>query len=264
MNKPACAGVLLAAAMLFMSGAYAQSTNTNDSTSGANVNSTQQTSSSNEGVNAVVNSYGADRTHATVNEQVPLSLVGYGSFSQNNCSNALGVGATTKIFSLVFNAPKPEVNCQHMVRSDAFGREAGLANATKKPAQAEIQRALSVWEACTADLETTAACIRMNAIRYVDPQHPDLTKTMPYPHFVDEGVTMPAWNQPAGEAVSSLPASDAPVAAPIPSHPKGWTNEQWLKDHPAATSQVKPANDQQFADSQAALNSLPWVQKASR
>lgn len=217
---------LVAAMMAFTATASAQDS-TNTSTSNVNTNSNQLASSTNEGVTAQVNSYGAERMHQSLNAQVPLSVVGYGSFSQNNCSNAVGVGATTKIFSLVVNAPKPEQNCQHMVRSDAFGREAQLARSLNKPNQAEIMRALSVWQACTADDETIAACIRMGSIVYVDPSKPDIRHTMPRPQFADPTI--------------QVSGSEASV---IPSRPVGWTNA------PQASTADR---------SNVAVNSLPWV-----
>lgn len=240
--------LMLAGMMAFATAANAQSagsnsnsTNDNTSNSNASLSSTQQAQSTNAGVNAVVNQYGQKYTHAVVDQQVPLSLGGYGSFSQSNCSNALGVGASTKIFSFVASAPKPEINCQHIVRSDAFGREAGLAIASRKPMQAEIQRALSVWEACTASEETTAACIRMRVIRYVDPSKPDLKQTMPWPHFEDEAIIMPA----AGEAAGM----QAP--APVVSHDKD----------ASAMPATQPYSNRTVSEAQQAVNVLPWVQK---
>lgn len=266
-TKKYLGALVLLVGMMGMASVHAQSTNNNANNSAANVqtNSTQQTSSTNAGVTAMVNSYGATQLHESVNSQVPLSLVGYGSFSQNNCSNALGVGATTKIFSLVFNAPKPEINCQHMVRSISFGREAGLANAMHKPMQAEIQRAISVWESCTADPRTTASCIRMNVIRYVDPQHPDLSQTMPYPHFDDQAIVLP----PNTESVSQSPeaSENGPAQSHvIPHRPAGWTNKDLIQSHNAddqGRTASKPAGNQVADTSSAALNALPWVQKAT-
>jgi hypothetical protein len=244
--------LLLVGTLAFASAAAAQSTNDNtnstNSNSNASLNSTQQAQSSNEGVNAVVNQYGQKNTHAVVDSQVPLSLGGYGSFSQSNCSNALGVGASTKIFSFVASAPKPEINCQHIVRADSFGREANLAMAHRKPMQAEINRAMSVWQSCTTDEETTAACIRMALIRYVDPEHPDLKQTMPWPKFEDVGIVMPARGQAAG---TQTPDSiKAPAQDP-------------QARHSGEASIQRPYNpSQQVADAgQTAINALPWVQK---
>lgn len=243
--------LLAAGAMAFSITANAQSTSdsTNSNNSNSSVSSTQQAQSTNQGVNAVVNQYGQKHTYANVSEQVPLSLGGYGSFSQSNCSNALGVGASTKIFSFVASGPKPEINCQHIVRSDAFGREAGLALANHKPMQAEIQRALSVWESCTADEETTAACIRMGVIRYVDPSKPDLKQTMPWPHFRDEGIVMPERAQPAGTQPPD------PIVPPT----QGVTPEHDAAIKPAA----RPYGDQLAQSPQRAVDALPWVQKLS-
>lgn len=234
---------LVVGMMAFTATAYAQSVN--ESTSNVNTSSQQQATSSNEGVTAQVNSYGAERMHQSLNAQVPLSVVGYGSFSQSNCSNALGVGATTKIFSFVYNAPTPEKNCQHMVRSDAFGREAQLAHNQGKANQAEIMRALSVWQACTADEETTAACIRMGSIQYVDASKPDLRQTMPRPQFTDAAIQAP------GTPVSSTA---------IPSRPAGWTSAELKSGAPSASVQDPRAADR----GDLAVNSLPWVNRATR
>lgn len=251
MRMKVITGALLMSGMLAFAGtAAAQSTSdsTNTSSSNASLNSTQQAQSTNQGVNAVVNQYGQKHTYASVDAQVPLSLGGYGSFSQSNCSNALGVGASTKIFSLMASAPKPEVNCQHIVRSDAFGREANLAMTHRKPMQAEINRAMSVWQACTTDEETTAACIRMALIRYVDPSKPDLKQTMPWPKFEDVGIVMPARGEPAGTATPE--SITAPAQDPQSRH-SGEASVQRPYDHKVADA------------GQTAINALPWVQKYS-
>lgn len=226
MAKKSLGALALVVSMMAFS-AHAQDS-TNTSTSNVNTSSQQQATSSNAGVTAQVNSYGM--SHQSINAQVPLSLGGYGSFSQSNCSNAVGVGATTKIFSFVVNAPKPEQNCQHMVRSDAFGRESQLAAGQHKPNQAEIMRALSVWQACTPDDETIIACIRMGSIVYVDPAHPDIHKTMPAPKFVDERIR-----------------TRDTEASVIPSRPAGWTGQ--------AQGNPEASNEQ----ASAAVNALPWV-----
>lgn len=268
MLKQYVTGALLILSMAaYSQTVQAQTTNTNnsnsDSSSTVTTNSNQQASSTNSGVTAMVSSYAPSHTHASVDSQVPLSLGGYAAFSQANCSNSLGVGATTKIFSLVVNAPKPEINCQHVVRSNAFGNEAKLANEMRKPMQAEINRAISVWQACTADLDTTAACIRMNVIRYVDPQHPDLTKTMPYPHFDDQAILMPAADQPA--AMSSVQAMPSPpvertytkqLAQQSPSQGN-------LRNTAVQPSSMSSAQSARYRRAQEAVASLTWVQRAS-
>lgn len=184
MKKQYLLGTLAFACMVALSApSHAQSTSNGTGTSNVNAQQSTAANSTNAGVTALVNQYGADNIHSNVSSQVPLSVVGYGSFSQNGCVSSVGLGATTKIFSFVYNAPTPELNCQHAVRSDEFGREAQLAKSQDKPIQAETMRALSVWQACTSDDETIAACIRMGSIAYVDPEHPDIHQTKPVAHF---------------------------------------------------------------------------------
>jgi hypothetical protein len=187
MMKKSLLGALgLASMVAFSATANAQSTSNGTGTSNVSTNANQSTESSNSGVQAQVYQFGATQMHESVNSQVPLSVVGYGSFSQNGCVSSLGLGATTKIFSIVYNAPTPEQNCQHAVRSDEFGRESQLAASHSKPIEAEDMRALSVWETCTADDDTAAACIRIGKIAYVDPNHPDIHQTKPVSFYSED------------------------------------------------------------------------------
>lgn len=190
MMKQYLLGALSLACMVaFAAPAHAQSTSNGTGT--ANVNTQQQTAanSTNAGVNAQVNQYGASDIHTSVNSQVPLSVVGYGSFSQNGCVSSTGLGASTKIFSFVYNAPTPEQNCQHGVRSDQFGRESQLAKSQDKPIQAEILRASGVYQTCTSSDDTIVMCIRAGLIAYVDPDHPDIHETKPVMHFEETSNT---------------------------------------------------------------------------
>jgi hypothetical protein len=190
MNRKYLLGTLAAACMVAITTtAAAQSTSNGTGTSTVSTQSNQSTESSNSGVQAQVYQFGATKMAESVNSQVPISLSGYGSFSQNGCESSFGLGATTKVFSLIYNAPKPEQNCQHAVRSDEFGRESNLAISHGKPVQSEDLRAISVWEACTSEDDTATACIMMGKIAYIDPQHPDIHKTKPVPFYTEDADT---------------------------------------------------------------------------
>lgn len=187
-------GLVLGIAV-FSTTAYAQSapppvniggnTATGTGTSNVSTNSNQNATSSNAGVTAAVNQYGATHMNERLDAQVPLALSGYGSFSQSNCANSLGVGATTRIFSFVFNAPKANVNCQQIVMSNAWGAESQLARNEGKPIQAELMRATSVWQLCQISKVQKEMCIREGLIVYVDPKNPKLSETLPNPQFAE-------------------------------------------------------------------------------
>jgi len=219
-------GAIGMACMVTLTAVDAQSTSSGTGTASSTTSAVQTAQSSNAGVTAQVYQYGATKMHETVNSQVPLSVVGYGSFSQNSCENAVGLGASTKVFSFIYNAPHPEQNCQHAVRSNEFGQESQLARAEAKPTQAENMRALSVWEACTADDDTIAACIRMGVIAYVDPSHPDIHQTKPNPYY---GV--PAVPQASVQSRPAATVTNGQAFADEQAVQGGsfWKNEPWAK-----------------------------------
>ncbi len=153
--------------------ALAQTLDSNNSS-----NSTSSTSSGaasiNSGVSANLVQNGSDTVHyrggfeQDVRSQVPLSVVGYGSFSQMNCQNAMGLGATSRVFSFVYNGPKDNLHCERAVRSDQFGRESQLALTQGKTFQAELLRATGVWETCMSSQETQFSCLSMGLIKEVE------------------------------------------------------------------------------------------------
>jgi hypothetical protein len=192
---------------------HAQSTSNGTGTANVNTNSNQSSEASNSGVSAQVYQFGATKMAESVNAQVPLSLGGYGSFSQNNCENSVGLGATTKIVSIVYNAPKPEINCQQIVLSNAWGSESQLAHNEGKPIQAEMARATSVWQLCQINDAQLTMCIRKGWIVYDDPDHPDIHKTLPNPQF-DENVNSRVVTKPTAMApTATKPAKDVAGAS---------------------------------------------------
>jgi hypothetical protein len=184
MMKQYLLGTLSVACMVaFSATAHAQNTSNGTGTANVSTQSNQSTSSTNAGVTALVNQYGATSMNERLDAQVPLALSGYGSFSQNSCENSVGLGATTRVFSFVFNAPKPEINCQQIVLSNAWGSESQLARNEGKPIQAEMARATSIWQLCQISDVQLTMCIRKGWIVYDDPNHPDIHKTLPNPQF---------------------------------------------------------------------------------
>lgn len=148
----------------------AQSSTDVSNTSNSTSSTSSQSAALNQGVTAVVNQQSAGTVQYSgeftqdVRSQVPLSVVGYGSFSQYSCVSSLGVGATTRIFSLVYNGPKADRHCQFSVSSDTFGRESQLALQQNQYEMAEILRASSVWAACMATDEIRDMCVQTGQI----------------------------------------------------------------------------------------------------
>lgn len=95
----------------------------------------------------------------TQNAQVPISVVGYSSFSPNNCSSSIGGGATTRLFSIVYNGPKTDVTCQHIVAADGYGRATQMAMVAQVPDMARSSLSMIYYKLCTISEEDKQACI---------------------------------------------------------------------------------------------------------
>lgn len=152
-------------AMLAMSTvAYGQTVDTSN-TSNSSTNATQTASSMNAGVNAEVNQYGA--THMRNESTVPVNVVGYGSFSQVSCTNSVGGGVSVPAVALVYNGPHADINCQHVVLGDAFGRAAQLAKSVGADDSARAALSMVFYAYCTSEIKGTniaQACINMHLV----------------------------------------------------------------------------------------------------
>ncbi len=151
--------------------AWAQDSSlTSTNTSNSSSSTSSQSGAMNQGVQATVNQMSSGTVEYSgsytqdVRAQVPLSVVGYGSFSQNNCQNSVGVGATSRVFSFVYNGPKGNPHCESITRSDQFGRESQLAYAQGRSRDAELLRSMSVWETCNTNETTKQACLKMGLV----------------------------------------------------------------------------------------------------
>lgn len=150
--------------------AKAQDTLSSQNTSTSSAQTSSGASSVNQGVTAQVNQISTGEIHysghysQTANAQVPISTVGYGSFSQNSCITSIGGGATTRMFSFVYNGPKADINCQHVVSGDAFGRASQLAMQNKVPGMALASLSMVFYQYCTADEATKQGCIAMGLV----------------------------------------------------------------------------------------------------
>lgn len=173
-------------------GQDSSSTNTNTSSSSSSTSS--QSGAMNQGVQATVNQISTGQIEysgsfeQSVKSQVPLSVVGYGSFSQYNCQNAVGVGATSRVFSFVYNGPKGNPNCEAAVRSDQFGRESQLAYAQGRANDAEMLRAMSVWETCNINEASRQACLRLGLVggeTVVGRRGEETTSIHPKPNLIE-------------------------------------------------------------------------------
>lgn len=225
---------LLAVGLLFGTcTVQAQSTtmdSSNTNTSNANANTSSGASSVNQGVTAVVNQTNSGQVNYSgrysVDSQVPVSVVGYGSFSQISCQNSVGMGATTKIFSFVYNGPHKDINCEHAVRSNQFGQESQLAAQRGYHRQAEILRSMGVWETCTSNKETEKACLQMGLIQQTQGEDK---------HGRPIAVAAPA---PQLKRFVQMPE--------IPSRPKGWTNKEYLQQQKQQQqAQNRPATNEE-------------------
>lgn len=181
--------------LLFAVPAMAQdSTNTSSNTSSSSSSTTSQSGAMNQGVQATVNQLSSGQVEYSgsftqdVRSQVPLSVVGYGSFSQNNCQNSVGVGATSRVFSFVYNGPKGNPHCEAITRSDQFGRESQLAYAQGRGRDAELLRSMSVWETCNTNETTRQACLKMGLVdgaTSVDGRGRESTMVLPKPNHIE-------------------------------------------------------------------------------
>lgn len=219
----------IAVALFLIAGtAAAQNANTitsnNQNSSTSRSNTSSGSASYNRGVTAVVNQTSSGQIHYSgsydtdISSQVPLSVMGYGSFSQNSCQNSVGGGATTKVFSFVYNGSHTDVNCEHMVRSISFGQESQLAASRGLKRQAELLRSAGVWETCTANEQTKKMCLRMGLINPTQDTDED--------GDVVAG-TMPAPNLKPWTAHPSIPI-----------RPKGWTNAKHVAAYNAKQARL--------------------------
>jgi hypothetical protein len=149
--------------------AYAQTTV--DQNSNSNATSSTSSVSQNQGVQATVNQISSGQVDYkgsyAVRSQVPVSVVGYGSFSQSSCENSVGVGATTRVLSFVYNGPHADVNCQHVVLGDAFGRSAQLASQLGAKEMARQILPMVVYTYCTSGIDDGRlldACIKQHLV----------------------------------------------------------------------------------------------------
>ncbi len=233
---------LLALGLLFAGTAAAQSTSTADTSSNANASTSSGAQSVNAGVTAQVNQMSSGDVHyqggfdQTVKAQVPVSVVGYGSFSQMSCQTSVGVGATSRVFSFVYNGPKADINCEHGGRSTQFGQESQLAAQQKQYAAAEILRSAGVWETCTSNPATQDMCLEMGLVKPTDKTKKvdgqTVAVVIPAPALpvgIMETPRAVAMEKPSG-------AIDFTKVQPIPSRPEGWTNEQLIKDQQTAAA----------------------------
>lgn len=227
----------LLVAMASTSTAFAQTANTsNNSTS--STNATQNATSQNAGVNAVVKQYGA--THMRNESTVPTSVVGYGSFSQVSCTSSVGAGVSVPAFALVYNGPHADTNCQHVVLGDAFGRAAQLAKSVGADSSARAALSMVFYAYCTsgiADANIVQACIDEHLVK--------ATGAVKNEHGVSVAVVMPAEQLPM-DAVNYLkPSTVAGMAAHDVLAPQ-------MKPLPTQTVYANPSVPQQVADTQAA------------
>ncbi|HWT40494.1 MAG TPA: hypothetical protein VN081_04500 [Dongiaceae bacterium] len=158
--------------------AFAQTTQSQ--TSNSNATSTTASTSSNQGVNATVQQISTGQINYSgsyaVKSQVPVSVVGYGSFSQSSCETSVGVGATTRVLSFVYNGPKADINCQHVVLGDAFGRSAQLASQLGAKDMARQILPMVVYTYCTSGLDDGRlldACIKQHLVIATGTSHKD-------------------------------------------------------------------------------------------
>lgn len=187
--------IVAALGLAIASPAWGQdSTLTSNNTSNSSSSTSSQSGAMNQGVQATVNQMSSGTVEYSgsftqdVRSQVPLSVVGYGSFSQNNCQNSVGVGATSRVFSFVYNGPKGNPHCESITRSDQFGRESQLAYAQGRGREAELLRSMSVWETCNTNETTRQACLKMGLVdgaTSVDGRGRESTMVLPKPNFIE-------------------------------------------------------------------------------
>jgi hypothetical protein len=235
-------------AMALAGQAFAQ-----DSTSNAlgNANSVANNqagaSAQNAGVNASIYQISDGRMSGgydiTSKAQVPISTVGYGSFSQNSCITSIGGGATTRLFSFVYNGPKADINCQHVVAGDAFGRAAQLAMQIKQPQKALASLSMVFFAYCTGDEDMKTACITMGLIRdtgktrKVDGNQVAIVVPMPAEDLPPAAVATMLPNLPADQ--QALVADDsAHKSSPVnlPPIPENANAEAWRTAHWASAN----------------------------
>jgi len=137
--------------------AFAQTTQNQSQNTTSNATSNTASTSSNQGVQATVQQISTGQVNYSgsyaVKSQVPVSVVGYGSFSQSSCESSVGVGATTRVLSFVYNGPHADVSCQHVVLGDAFGRSAQLASQLGAKDMARDILPMVVYSYCTSGLD---------------------------------------------------------------------------------------------------------------
>lgn len=171
----------------------------------------------------------------TQNSQVPISVVGYSSFSQASCITAIGGGATTRMFSFVYNGPKADTNCQHVVLGDAFGRATQLALQAKVPAMATASLSMVFYKYCTASEDDKRACISLGLVTP--------TGKVQRIHGEDVAEVLPAKVLPEGAEQMA-----GAFGMSIPSRPAGWTGvAQGVKPVNVATNAPIPTPESAVA-----------------
>jgi hypothetical protein len=244
--------LVLFASLICVTTAHAQNAVNGQTTSNSTAN--QTAASDNQGVYAGVNQYGA--THERVESTVPVSAVGYGSFSQSSCMTSVGGGLSLPAAALVYNGPKADINCQHVVLGDAFGRAAQLAASLKANDMAVSSLSMVFYTYCTSDINDdnlVKSCIDKGLVVPTGTTHD--VKVSFWHHRKVEDVR-PAINLPADVAqyLNKGPAADAAktVQAPQPAAPQAPAKPMDQQAQTQKTMHDMDQMEQELADSQAA------------
>jgi hypothetical protein len=133
------------------------------------------------GVNAIVNENAANHMAEDVvsKSQVPISVGGYGSFSQASCKVSAGGGLTTRAVSGILDIPVSDINCEHTVRGDAQGRAAEQAMKFGDRPQYLADRGAAEAAYCSADDEAKQQCIDAGTVIAISKDHRGHIKIAP-------------------------------------------------------------------------------------
>lgn len=233
--------------------AFAQSTSNGTTSSNAQTSSSGQGTAqvgaqSLNGVQAVVNQYGADHQDIdqTVKGQVPVSLSSYGSFSQASCMVSTGIGGTTRLLSGVLNLPTKDINCEHIVRGDAQGRAAQMAMVAGDRANMMAKSGLAQAAYCSADDEARQQCIDAGTVIAVSKDKKGHLTIAPVMNGASP-MTVAKYNSDRGFTTidySKVAEVQVPPQPTIQSHKDdpNWTNEELLRQQGSLQSKAPGSN----------------------
>lgn len=182
--------VLFGLLVLLTSPAFAQTTVTSGSQSGANSTSGSTAGANNAnqvGVN--ISSTAPERQSiasdsktdydANIKTNTPVGLTAATSFSSDYCGGVDSWGASGAGVSLGKSTIKMDPNCQALRRAEKIGMMAVTANNLGDRTTSARLKSLATWQLCVIDKTTQDACLKLGLV--VDERLPDSENPGPVP-----------------------------------------------------------------------------------